>query len=287
MDVQVSGVDFRLPFRGSFETPPTLLNTVTAPTLDRITVYPIKSLDGVTCDRATLVENGGLSHDRAYALVDAAGTFVNGKRTATIHRLALSMDLEANRATISVRGTDRAVSGHLDDHRDRFEAWLSSYFERDVSLEKQPAGGAPDDTEASGPTVVSTATLAEIASWYDLPVANVRRRFRANLELGGCPAFWEDRLYAEPGTAKPFEIGPTPFAGTNPCQRCVVPTRDPDTGEATSEFRTTFITRREATLPAWANRAQFDHFFRVTVNTTVPESAWGKEIHVGDSVTVG
>ncbi|WP_338728302.1 MOSC N-terminal beta barrel domain-containing protein [Haladaptatus sp. DJG-WS-42] len=256
------------------------------PTLDRITVYPIKSLDGVTCDRATLVKNGGLSHDRTYALVAADGRFVNGKRTATVHGLALSMNLETNRATIGVRGTDQSVSGHVDDHRDRFEAWLSTYFDREVSLEKQSEGGAPDDTDASGPTVVATTTLAEIASWYDLSVSNVRRRFRANLELGGCPPFWEDQLYGDPGTAKPFTIGETTFAGTNPCQRCVVPTRDPDTGEATPAFRTRFVTRREETLPEWATREQFDHFFRVTVNTTVPESDWGNEIHVGDRVTV-
>ncbi|MFC6991787.1 MOSC domain-containing protein [Haladaptatus sp. GCM10025707] len=267
---------------------------MTTPRLDRLTVYPIKSLDGIDCEAATLVENGGLEHDRQYAIVDEAGHFVNGKRTASIHRLRLSMDLETNRATIRRHGSDQttaraavnAVTGHLDDHRDRFESWLSAYFERPVALEKQAAGGFPDDTEASGPTVISTETLFSIASWYDLPVENVRRRFRANLELGSCPAFWEDHLYGPPGSECPFEIGDVAFAGTNPCQRCVVPTRDPDTGESTPDFRKTFVNRREASLPDWANREQFDHFFRVMVNTTVPETEWGKQLSAGDTVSL-
>ena len=55
--------------------------------------------------------------------------------------------------------------------------------------------------------------------------------------------------------------------GTNPCQRCVVPTRDSLTGAASSGFATEFARRRAATLPPWADRRRFDHFYRLTVNT--------------------
>ena len=59
-----------------------------------------------------------------------------------------------------------------------------------------------------GPTVICTATLVEVTSWYPgLALEQVRLRFRANLEFGGVPAFWEDQLMtAKPGRVR-FQIG--------------------------------------------------------------------------------
>lgn len=49
-----------------------------------------------------------------------------------------------------------------------------------------------------GPSVVSTATVETIASWFDgTRVESPRRRFRANFEISGVPAFWEDRLVGD------------------------------------------------------------------------------------------
>ena len=45
------------------------------PTLERITVYPIKSLDGVVLESCRVLAGGALEHDRRYALVDAEGVF--------------------------------------------------------------------------------------------------------------------------------------------------------------------------------------------------------------------
>ena len=39
------------------------------PTLDRITVHPVKSLDGVEVTAARLLPGGGLEHDRRWRLV--------------------------------------------------------------------------------------------------------------------------------------------------------------------------------------------------------------------------
>ena len=65
----------------------------------------------------------------------------------------------------------------------------------------------------------------------------MRMRFRANLEIGEVPAFWEDRLYGESGTTVRFTVGAVCLEGTNPCQRCVVPTRDPLTGTEAADSR--------------------------------------------------
>jgi len=49
------------------------LTSVSTPTLDRITVYPVKSLDGVAVTEARLLPGAGLEHDRRWQLVDLDG----------------------------------------------------------------------------------------------------------------------------------------------------------------------------------------------------------------------
>ena len=62
-------------------------------TLGRITIYPIKSLDGVDVESVAVLPNGALENDRRFALVDADGHYVNGKRTAAVHRIRAAYDL--------------------------------------------------------------------------------------------------------------------------------------------------------------------------------------------------
>jgi uncharacterized protein YcbX len=112
----------------------------------------------------------------------------------------------------------------------------------------------------------------------------VRRRFRANLELAGDAAFCEDELFAASGELKPFQIGPVKFLGHNPCQRCVVPTRDADTGTTTADFQKKFMQLRKEKLPIWANAQRFNHFYRFGINTSIPATEAGKILRVGDAV---
>ena len=104
-------------------------------------------------------------------------------------------------------------------------------------LRRETQKGFPDDREAFGPTITSEASLREIQNWFpELTLESLRRRFRTNLELIGGEPFCEDRFFGAPGELKPFQIGAVKFFGHNPCQRCVVPTRDPDSGQAVTEF---------------------------------------------------
>ncbi|WP_306057948.1 MOSC domain-containing protein [Natronococcus wangiae] len=263
--------------------------------LERIRVHPIKSLDAAVVTSAEIVANGGLAWDRRYAIVEstdrtetsADAPYVNGKREPRIHRLAAEYDLERETVTIRERDGDETGTFHLERDRDEFAAWLSDVLGYSVEVVRDDEGGFPDDADASGPTVIGDGTLEAVASWYDgIDSAEMCRRLRPNLVVGDVPAFWEDRLYEEPGLVVPFTIGEAALEGVNPCQRCVVPTRDPDTGAETDGFRERFVDRREATLPEWAGEAWFDHYFRLMVNTRVPESAWGATLSVDDDVTV-
>jgi uncharacterized protein YcbX len=250
--------------------------------LSRISIYPVKSLDGVTVDAARALPSGALENDRRFALVDSQGQFMNGKRTPRMHLLRSHFDLAKHTISLLTGGVAREFQ--IDFDRRQLEEWLSGFFGLPVRLNENAAAGFPDDTESPGPTVISAATLNEVASWFPgLSLDDVRRRFRANLEIDGVEPFWEDRLYSDAGRAVRFQIGEVVLEGTNPCQRCVVPTRSPETGERYADFAATFETRRYETLPFWATRTRFDHFYRLAVNTR-PVAGRSGTIHVGDDV---
>lgn len=259
------------------------------PHLARITLYPIKSMDGVVVRRATALAGGALEYDRRFALFDRAGNWINGKRTDAVHRLRWTFDLAAR--TVTVRATERGDESRcfqIDRDRAALEAWLRDYFHLDepVQLVENAAAGFPDDTDSPGPTVVSTATLETVAGWFPgLSLDEVRRRFRANLEIGGVEPFWEDRLYGEANQVVRFQVGQLTLEGVNPCQRCPVPGRDSFSGAATPQFAKAFAERRQKSLPAWAPVSRFNHFYRLAVNTR-PATGAACQIEEGDGVSI-
>jgi uncharacterized protein YcbX len=155
-------------------------------------------------------------------------------------------------------------------------------------LARNAAQGFPDDQDASGPTIISTATLEAICTWFPgLDLAETRRRFRANLEIAGVPAFWEDRLYGPPGQPRFFRVGAVRFEGVNPCARCAAPSLNSLTGElALANFAQSFAERRSKSLPEWAERVRFDHYYRAAVNTRIPLSESGKSIYLFDEAVL-
>lgn len=258
------------------------------PYLAKILIYPIKSLDGVEVTEVQLLPGGALKHDREFALFDEQGRFVNGKRTAKVHHLRSTYDLMARTVTLRIQDSDRpAETFHLDDDRSALATWFSDYFGYPVTFQQNLHMGFPDDTDASGPTVISTATLESVASWFPaLEVEDIRQRFRTNLEIAQTSAFWEDLLFSETSQPVPFQIGTVELLGNNPCQRCVVPTRDHLTGQPYHNFQKSFIVQRQATLPDRAALSRFNHFYRLALNTKIFASETGKILRVGDAVSV-
>ncbi|NCY01646.1 MAG: hypothetical protein EBX36_01740 [Planctomycetia bacterium] len=233
------------------------------PTLDRITLYPVKSLDGIDVEAARCLAGGALEHDRRWRLVDMDGRVLNAKRSPLFHAIRAAFSLDDRTVTLRVdpSALDAGALPAADRRRlaglgrDTFRlvpgrggpcAWLAEAFGADVLLEERADGGFPDDRESPGPTLVSTATLHEVGRWFGFDLGESRRRFRANLEIGGCDAFWEDTLasparrlpavpgdlpadpYADlpPGEPPSFSIGGIRMVAANVCRRCVVPSRD-------------------------------------------------------------
>ncbi|MFB6282039.1 MAG: MOSC domain-containing protein [Haloferacaceae archaeon] len=250
--------------------------------VERLTVYPVKGLDGVAVEEASVLPGGTLEHDREYALLDADGGVINGKRTDRVHDLSTRYDPAAGVLTVAADGDRRRFD--LDAERERAAAWFSGFFGADLRLARDGSLGHVDRRNA-GPSVISTATVETVASWFDgITPDGMRRRLRANVEVGGVPAFWEDRFVGADAPA--FEAGGVRFEGVEPCGRCVVPTRDPDTGAAVPGFRERFVERRRGTFPEWADRDAFDHLYAVMLIARIPEADRGATLATGDGVRV-
>jgi uncharacterized protein YcbX len=260
-----------------------------APKLSRIRIYPIKSLEPVEVPSACIGPNGGLELDRAWALYASDGRWVNGKRTKAVDGIYAKFTPGLHSLTLSVRpGHAGPVPIQLNFPADTAgaEEWFTQYFGETVTVQYAEAG-FPDDDQAPGPTIVSTASLEMVCDWFPgISMESARLRFRATLEFGRMQAFEEDRLFAAvPGDSLKFSIGEVNLEGSNPCARCPVPPRDPDTGEVTVDFQKRFADLRRANLPAWSPVARFDHFYKFSTNTRVPSSEIGKVIRVGDELT--
>ena len=200
------------------------------PYLSGITIYPVKSLDGLRLSDATVLPCGALLNDRRWRLIDTEGRVVNAKRTDRFHSIRAQFEgMDDDSTRLSQSPSDHFVTLWIDHELAETSGnsqsaetfplipgskgpceWLSDALEEHVFLEERVEGGFPDDRDAAGPTVISSETLSEVARWFGWDDAEARRRFRMNLELTAeseevssderqksglfYDAFWEDCL---------------------------------------------------------------------------------------------
>lgn len=256
------------------------------PHLARIRVYPIKSLDPLEVERVGLASGVRLAGDRDYALLDTRGRFLNAKRLGSKILAIRAAFSDHARAVELVLGSS---SGRfeLPSERAALEAWFAMVLGQAVSLRQDTGAGFPDDEDASGPTVVGSASIDAVADWFGLAAEEVRRRFRANLEIAGLEPFEEDTLFGPPGKPKAFRIGEVCFLGVNPCRRCVVPTLDScgDSSVAALSAKE-FSALRERHRRHGTSLALYPGYYRLAVNTRIEPLQPGARLVVGDELNV-
>ena len=197
--------------------------------LANIRLHPIKGLDPVSVPEARIGPNGGLELDRVWALFAVDGQWINGKRSAAIHFIRAEYDPQVTMVTLSVSSGAKSKMNlrparfAFPSDQERAAAWFSEYFAQAVIVRHIPEG-APDDGLATGPTIVSTASLQTVCNLFPgIDLQEARERFRTTLEIDGVPAFWEDQLFSEEENYPVrFKIGEVAFEGSNPCARCPV-----------------------------------------------------------------
>ena len=240
--------------------------------LTQINIYPVKSLDGYS-PTAAIVEKRGLQHDRRWMLTDTEGVFMtqrtNGKmallqaivednaliiREKQDHNNSIKMPIDAvltqsngEITSINVQIWDDTVKAvRVSEEAD---AWLSAFLGKKCHLVTMPdtTDRYVDEAYNTGGDVVSfadgypfliigEASMQELNMRLDTPLSI--RRFRANFIFSGGEPFQEDNF-------KIFKIGDIDFMGVKNCARCVLITRDPDTGEKGKEPLQTLNTFRQ------------------------------------------
>jgi uncharacterized protein len=222
-----------------------------------ITIYPIKSLGGISLQSA-IVEDRGLQHDRRWVLADENNVFITQRQNEQMalinvaitedglrvyHRLKRIAPLQipfVPQTTTNEQITiwDDVVRGiRVSDEAD---AWFSAVLGMRCSLFFQP----DDSIRLTDPKysitkeehtsfadgypilVIGQASLDELNAKLEEPVS--MKRFRPNLVFTGGEAHVEDSW-------KYFSIGEVKLVGVKPCARCVLTTINPETAEKGKE----------------------------------------------------
>ena len=235
--------------------------------LSGLFTYPIKACGGISLQQADVVERG-LAFDRRYMLVDRLDTFVTQREVSRLSLTSVAFDgasivvsapgqqdLALPRELSPQAGFERQVYqvwrdfGHALAHPEG-SRWFSEFLNDDVRLvymadaERRavnPKRARPGDilsfADGYPMLLISEASLADLNQRLEAPLE--MRRFRPNLVISGCTP------YAEDGFAE-LSIGAVRFRGVKRCERCVVTTIDPKTGERGKEpLRTLSHYRRE------------------------------------------
>lgn len=240
------------------------------PTLARIRIHPIKSCRGYDCDTAKLDELG-LVHDRRFQVITPAGKPFTQRTHGVLARV--SAQITDEKLHVSAPGHDQfstpltrsRPSRHLtevwsatdliaDDCGKNAAEFFSSLlgesaylvhtgsaFDRPVRAHLHDRVGFAD---AFPLLIISEASLADLnrrlASHDTTTTPIAMERFRPNLVVTDCDAFAED-------TWKHIRIDNRKFKTAGPCERCIMTTLDPQSGDKTGpEPLRTLATYRRA-----------------------------------------
>lgn len=244
---------------------------MTTYTLSTITLYPVKSLAGITVTRWP-VSKTGLLYDRKWMLIDSSGHFLSQRslprmaliNTALVNdtlvlsapgmsHLTLSLNPISEQTLTAHIWNDFCVAQAVSTEADQ---WFSDFLTTDCRLVYQndtsprpidPAyANARDQVSFADGfpfLIISENSLVSLnnAMQLNLPMS----RFRPNLVIAGCPEYAEDSW-------RNIRIGHIDFRLPKPCSRCSVPTIDPVTAKTGKEPLQTLNRLRK-----WHNKVYF------------------------------
>lgn len=257
------------------------------PFVSRITIFPVKSVNGIDLQKSQISEGGCLLHDREFAIFDAEGKLINGKGHPAIHQLETSVNFGEEIILFRHRSETEWKKFHFQNEHEEINKYLSGFFNLPVIMKQNKTGQFLDIPGIGGITLLSTSSLLTISKWFDnMDPDETRKRFRASIEIGNVPEFWEDYLFSENGSAVEFQIGNAKMIGIAPRERCTVPTRHPKTGEVLHGFPKIFSRHRLKELPSWSGLKEYGHSYYLSVDCLIPETETGKWICVGDELKI-
>lgn len=235
-------------------------------TLDKIIIYPIKSLGGVNLVQSNC-KFEGLEHDRRMMLVDKNGKFISQRE---IPEMAL-LKTEVSNHGINVFHVHKheekihipfdfevLTTNQVQVWNHQFQAgyaspdiseWFSDILHEEIYLAKQTNDSnrnkslikAPGKTPLSMADgypylVLSSSSLDDLNSKLDKPVQF--DRFRPNIIVSNEIPYEEEEW-------DKFNLGSTTFRMIKPCARCIMITIDQNSGEKLVEPLKTLSTYKK------------------------------------------
>jgi hypothetical protein len=218
-------------------------------TVSQLTIYPFKSAQGIAIPE-TGFDAEGMLNDRRLMAIDDKGIFITSRSNPELLQLRCRMNPDA----WTLSHPNQALSCPIPNYnstpepaplngqvwRDKIQAldagdaaaaWLSEILGLNarIAIWKPNARHSAkynfetSFADASPILIASEASMRQGCDWAGIPYD--ARRFRPNLIVSGVEAFAEDHW-------KQIRIGESTFEILDPCERCILTTRDPDTGEA-------------------------------------------------------
>jgi uncharacterized protein YcbX len=206
----------------------------------RISIAPVKSLGLVHPDEVAL-EQGGVVGDRRFWLRDEQRALYGGKRDGTMLRIRPNWD-EATRRLVLTFPAGECVEGvvELGDPVDAdlyrlprpshqvvgpWQEAITRYVGRPLTLLWADDGAVDRTPQGGSVSLVSRASLERLRqeAGVDDPIDG--RRFRMLFEIDGVDAHEEDGWIGSE-----LRVGEATVVFNGDIGRCVVTSRDPDTG---------------------------------------------------------
>ncbi|CAN5670326.1 MOSC domain-containing protein [soil metagenome] len=218
--------------------------------VSEITVYPVKSLGGISLDES-VVEKRGFKNDRRFMLTAENGEFFTQREFPKM--ATLSIEINENSLEISDLKNEK-IEVPFDFEKlkmqkvrvwqsvceafvlpENINEWLSDYLETKCRIVYMPDESEREINEkfrqdneivsfADGYPflIIGENSLNDLNEKLEtkLPM----NRFRPNLVVSGSEVFAEDRW-------KKIRIGETVFRATKPCARCVITTIEQSVGK--------------------------------------------------------
>ncbi|MGI8801635.1 MAG: MOSC domain-containing protein [Solirubrobacteraceae bacterium] len=206
----------------------------------RLAVTPVKGLRLLSRE-AVVLDRAGVAEDRRFYVIDARGRMVNGKQLGALSSVVPGWDEASGTLTLTFpNGT--AVSAAVElgaPIATRFHSrpatgrtvvgpWsraLSDHAGRALRLVAADGRVGVDRGRGGAVTLVSRASLDRLADVAGVPAIDARR-FRMLVEVDGPAAHEEDGW-----VGRRLRVGSALVGVRGHVGRCLVTTRDPDTGE--------------------------------------------------------
>jgi MOSC domain-containing protein len=208
----------------------------------RISIAPVKALGLVHPDEVALGINGVVG-DRRFWLRDASGRLFNAKREGRLMRIRPEWDESSRRLALAfpdglrVDGVvelgeevDAVMYGAPRPSRRVVGPWqdaISEFVGRPLELLWSNDGGVDRLIDGGTVSLVSTGSLERLREEMGVAAPVDGRRFRMLFELDGVGPHEEDAWIG-----RRVQIGGAEVVVNGDVGRCVVTSRDPDTGVA-------------------------------------------------------